>query len=263
MNEFDLHVSKMEFVYRKLKQTLKPDSLNYLMDTRAYFHEEQRNLFTELEVFQCTLPELNEQERTIFEEMGCFSENGYFILEGRYLIPVYSPHGKLITIIGWFNDYKKYITLPTKFFSKKVDWFNIENALQLSFNAYDGLVFVVEGIFDAYSLRAIGLPAIATMGADVSKSKGELLKIFKKVVAIPDNDKTGKRAITDRFKSWSLPHNSTFIDLRGMVDFGEGNKYKVKDIDQLVSWFQAESVREMLLGVSKTNDKHYILNLNQ
>ncbi|MGF2715651.1 toprim domain-containing protein [Bacillus cereus] len=261
MNEFELHVKKMEFVYKKLKTALDVNSLDYLMQARAYFHQEQRMLLEDLQVFKCTLPELTDEERTIFEEMGCFSENGHFILEGRYLIPVYSPNGKLITLIGWYNDYKKYITLPTKFFSKKVDWFNIESAIELSFNAYDGLVFVVEGIFDAYSLRAIGLPVIATMGADVSRSKGELLKIFKKVVAIPDNDKTGKKAITDRYRSWHIPLNGTFLDLRGSVNFGEGRVYKIKDVDQLVSWFDAEGVREMLLDASKSMDKYYIINL--
>ncbi|AFQ29837.1 toprim domain-containing protein [Bacillus thuringiensis] len=261
MEDFELHVRKMEFVYKKLKSVLDRDSLDYLMQARAYFHQEQRILLEELEIYKCTLPELSEEERTIFEEMGCFSENGHFILEGRYLIPVYSPSGKLITLIGWFNDYKKYITLPTKFFSKKVDWFNIENALELSFNAYDGLVFAVEGIFDAYSLRSIGLPVVATMGADVSKSKGELLKIFKKVVSIPDNDKTGKKAIYDRYRQWNLPHNSTYLDIRGVVTLGDGKSYPVKDVDRLVAWFQVEGVREMLLDVAKSNDKYYILNL--
>ncbi|MEC2463570.1 toprim domain-containing protein [Bacillus cereus] len=261
MNDFELHVKKMEFVYKKLKTVLDVNSLEYLMQARAYFHKEQRMLLEDLQIFKCTLPELTDDERTIFEEMGCFSEKGHFILEGRYLIPVYSPHGKLITLIGWYNDYKKYITLPTKYFSKKVDWFNIENALELSFNAYDGLVFTVEGIFDAYSLRAIGLPVIATMGADVSKSKGELLKIFKKVVAITDNDKTGKKAIYDRYRQWSLPSSATFLDIRGVVTLAEGKSFPIKDVDRLISWYEVEPVREMLLEVAKSNDKYYILQL--
>jgi DNA primase len=142
-----------------------------------------------------------------------------------------------------------------------VDWFNLDNALELSFSAYDGLVFVVEGIFDTLSLRAIGLPAIGTMGADVSRSKGELLKIFKKVVAIPDNDRTGKRSIRDRSKQWVLPYNATFLELRGMVRFDDEHQYKIKDVDNLVSWFQVEDVRSMLLEVAKSTDKYVIIDL--
>jgi len=252
----------MNYIYKKIKESLDRDSLNYLMNARAYFHDEQRNLLTEMEIYQSRgVSGLTEKERELFTEMGLFSENGFYLLEDRFIIPVYSASGRLITLIGWYNDFKKYITIPTPYFSKNVDWFNLDNALELSFSAYDGLVFVVEGIFDTLSLRAIGLPAIGTMGADVSRSKGELLKIFKKVVAIPDNDRTGKRSIRDRSKQWVLPYNATFLELRGMVRFDDEHQYKIKDVDNLVSWFQVEDVRSMLLEVAKSTDKYVIIDL--
>lgn len=262
MSSFEEHTKKIEFVYSKIKETLNPESLPYLLDTRAYFHKEQENLLNEMEIYRCERePNLTEIEKEILKEMGCYSENGYFILEGRFIIPVYSASGRLLTLIGWLNDTRKYVTLPTPFFSKKVDWFNLDNALELSFSAYDGVVFVTEGIFDTLSLRAIGLPAIATMGADVSNSKGELLKIFNKVVAIPDNDKTGKRAIRDRYKAWTIPYSGTFLELRGKVKFDEQHEYPVKDVDNLVSWFDVQGVRGMLLEIAKSTDKYEILDL--
>lgn len=262
MDNFIMNSMKMEYVYKKIKETLDPNSLDYLMNTRAYFHNEQRNLLEEMEIFQSNRPlNLNDKEKELFKELGCFSENGYFLLEDRFIIPVYSASGRLITLIGWLNDFKKYITLPTPYFSKAVDWFNLDNALELSFSAYDGVVFVVEGIFDTLSLRSIGLPAIGTMGADVSRSKGELLKIFNKVVAIPDNDNVGKRSIRSRGRQWSLPFNSTFLEIRGTVKFDEEHQYKVKDIDNLVSWFDIDGVRSMLLEVARSGNKYEILNL--
>lgn len=261
MDDFQTHAKKMEFVYNKIKQGLNPESLSYLMDTRAYFHDEQRKLFTDLQIFQCIgLPQLTEAEKAIFTEMGCFSENGYFLLENRFIIPVYSASGKLITLIGWYNDDRKYITLPTPYFSKKVDWFNLDHALKLSFEKFNGLIYVVEGIFDTYSLRSIGLPAIGTMGADISMSKGELLKIFNKQVAIPDNDKTGKKAIRSN-NAWHLPYNGTYLELRGKVRFDENNEYRIKDVDNLISWFDVDSVRNMLLQVGQSKDKYEIISL--
>lgn len=262
MKDFDLHSKQMEYAYNKIKETLDKDSLGYLLDTRAYFHKEQHNLLAEMGILQASGKlVLNEKEKQLFTDLGMYSDNGYFLLEDRYVIPVYSASGELITLIGWYNDFKKYITVPSPYFDKSIDWFNLDNALELSFSAYDGLVFVLEGIFDTLSLRAIGLPAVSTMGVDVSRSKGELLKVFKKVVAIPDNDKSGRKAIRDKHRAWSLPYNSTFLELRGMVRFDENHEYKVKDVDNLVSWFEVQSVRDMLLEVGKSTDKYEILHL--
>lgn len=262
MIDFETHSKQMDYAYKKIKETLNPETVEYVMETRAYFHNEQKNLLQEMGIYQSTGKlDLNERERELFESLGMFSDNGYFLLQDRFVIPVYSAGGKLITLIGWFNDYKKYITIPTPYFSKSVDWFNFDNALELSFSAYDGLVFVVEGIFDCLSLRAIGLPAIATMGAGVSRSKGEVLKIFNKCVGIPDNDKTGKNSIRNPYREWALPYGSTFLEIRGKVRFNEDNEFKIKDTDNLVSWFQVESIRDMLLEVGKSTDKYEILDL--
>lgn len=54
-------------------------------------------------------------------------------------------------------------------------------------------VVIVESSFDAIRLDIIGIPAVATLGAGVSKKQVELLnKYFNRVVIVPDADQAGK-----------------------------------------------------------------------
>ena len=87
------------------------------------------------------------------------------------------------------------------------------------------------------------------MGASVSTVKGELLKLFSKVIGIPDNDKTGRKSLNrfDKRYGWQVPSNATMIKLSGECDFGGGEVYKIKDCDNLVSWYDAYDVKEMLM----------------
>ena len=129
-------------------------------------------------------------------------------------------------------------------------FFNFKQAYELSWRESNGFVIVVEGIFDCLSLRAIGLPAIATMGSSVSKAKGELLKLFRKVLAIPDDDKTGHIAI-NRYspRGWQVPQNTTMLRFHG-GEFGlpNGETVHCKDMDNFVSWYDMDDVREILLS---------------
>jgi DNA primase len=54
------------------------------------------------------------------------------------------------------------------------------------------MVYVVESSFDAIRLDQVGFPAVATLGANVSKIQIDLLnKYFTNVVVIADNDEAG------------------------------------------------------------------------
>lgn len=142
-------------------------------------------------------------------------------------------------------------------------FFNFRQAYDLSIREFGGLVFLVEGIFDCLSLRAIGLPAIATMGATVSQVKCELLKFFKKVIAIPDNDSTGRRALNryDKRYGWKVPYNTTMIKFEGgFLNIGNDH-LKVKDIDNFVSWFDVDDVRDILLSFRDSKEDIEILKL--
>lgn len=189
-------------------------------------------------------------------ELGLVSDGDYFLIENRFVIPVYGANGDLLTLIGYYPDFKKYITLPTMCFSKEVLFFNIDNALELSWSKFNGLVFLVEGIFDCLSLRALGLPAIATMGNIVADVKLEVLKLFKKVAYIPDNDKTGRRSLNkhDKKYGWVVPYNATAIRLTGSYDYGDVSM-PIKDIDKAICMYDADSMRDILLELAQSTDE--------
>lgn len=183
------------------------------------------------------------------EELGLFSKKGNFLLNGRYIIPVEDISGNLVSLIGYYPDFKKYITLATPFFSKACMFFNFKQAYELSWSKFDGFVIVVEGIFDCLSLRALGLPCIATMGATVSRIKGELLKLFSFVLGIPDDDTTGRKSL-NRYsaKGWKVPDNAVMLKFTGgLVNFG-GTYLHCKDMDNFATWYESEDVREILLS---------------
>lgn len=247
-------------VYRYLISLYDVDSsVAELAKYRGYpVGSDQYNLLKELKICSCVVPNV-EELGTMGKELGLVTSTGRFLLDDRFIIPVHSISGEILSFIGYFPDYKKYITVPSPFFSKDTLFFNIDHAYRLSWEKYDGVVFLVEGIFDCLSLRAIGLPAIATMGSTVTQTKKELLKLFKKVIYIPDNDEVGRRALNryDKVHGWRVPENAVGVRLKGVVDFNqEGEEFdaekviKIKDIDNLVTLFEPDSIREMLLEVT-------------
>lgn len=191
------------------------------------------------------------------KELALVSEDDNYLLEDRFVIPVPSASGDLLTLIGYYPDYSKYITLPTRCFSKNILFFNIDHALKVSWQTYGGIVFLVEGIFDALSLRSLGLPAIATMGNNVGLVKAELLKVFRKVVYIPDNDATGRKELdrNDKKHGWRVPFNATGVKLKGCYD-NDGITIPIKDIDKAVSLYDAESLVDLLLGFAESKEEY-------
>lgn len=249
-----------ESIYNYIKSLYNDSYVDELSSIRGYVGKEQKDLIRNLQIGCCEICDcsyLGDKRK----DLGLVTDSDNFLLNNRYIIPVRNIDSSLIGLVGYFNDYKKYITTPSLFFSKEVLLFNTDYALQLSYDKFNGVVFLVEGMFDCLSLRAIGLPSIATMGSTVTSAKLEQLKLFKKVIYIPDNDSIG-RSCLNRYskKGWAVPYNATAIKLIGYVKIGEEDK-KVKDVDNLVSWFDADSVKESLLQFSDCRDEIATLDL--
>lgn len=265
---FPTYRNESKYIREKYEymKSLFPDTyVDELCKMRGYVSDDQRKLIKNMKLGYCTIPVTELQDVFGYEgkEIGFITQKDNFLLDNRFLIPVEDIGGNLISLIGYYKDYKKYITLPSNFFSKECQFFNFRQAFELSWKEYGGYVILVEGIFDCLSLRAIGLPAIATMGATVSSIKCELLKFFRKVLAIPDDDATGHKSM-DRcsYRGWKVPSTTTFLKFKGgTVDFGNGNKLKCKDMDDFVSWFDADDVREILLSFrdSKNDFEEFVL----
>lgn len=223
------------------------DSISEVATQRKYIHDEIKSYLAENYLGFATSPSVNIELMNALDEVG-WLDKGTFTLEGRVVVPIRNADGSIATLVGWRKGFPKYYTIADKGFSKESHWFNLDRALDKSFNGdsrYRGSVVVVEGIFDALHLDAYGVPAIATMGADVNAYKGAVLNLFDKVICVPDNDKAGQRALLK--KKWQVPTKSTFLYVEEKrYQFGEGLSFQVKDIDNFLSLFGSQ-IHEVLV----------------
>ena len=241
-------VRTKEEVYELVKSHLIDlDSVSEVATQRKYIHDEIKTYLTENYLGFATSPSVNIELMNALDEVG-WLDKGTFTLEGRVVVPIRNADGSIATLVGWRKGFPKYYTIADKDFSKESHWFNLDRALDKSFNGdkrYRGSVVVVEGIFDALHLDAYGVPVIATMGADVNAYKGAILNLFDKVICVPDNDEAGQKALLK--KKWQVPTNSTFLYVEEKrYQFGEGLSFQVKDIDNFLSLFGSQ-IHEVLV----------------
>ena len=110
---------------------------------------------------------------------------GYSEKQDMVTIPVYSPEGLCLGFVGRSVEGKVFKNTPGLPKSKTL--FNIQRAKR-----YDK-VFVVESSFDAIRLEQVGVHAVATLGATISKEQRKLLKqYFNEVIVLGDNDEAGQ-----------------------------------------------------------------------
>jgi DNA primase len=142
---------------------------------------------------------------------------GYSNNQDMVTIPMYDPSGKIC--VGFVarsvegKDFKNTPKLP-----KSKILFNLHRARK------HDTVYVVESSFDAIRLDQNGIPAVATLGANVSKTQTDLLtKYFNSVIVVADNDDAGKEMqdkIHERVGSRATVINipKRFKDIGDMTD---------------------------------------------
>ena len=122
---------------------------------------------------------------------------GYSEKQDMVTVPIHAPDGLCLGFVGRSIDGKIFKNTPGLPKSKTL--FNIHRIKSSS------TVYVVESSFDAIRLDQVGLPAVATLGANVSGKQIELLqKYFNNIVIIADNDEAGgnmDERITEKLKS--------------------------------------------------------------
>lgn len=196
----------------------------------------------------CDYNKISKEE---FKDLGLFTDDGKFLLDSRYIIPVRDMLGNIIALIGWYPDSKKYITTPSKFFSKDCLFFGLE---QLSNTGIGKDYFVVEGIFDSLSLRSLGYNAVACMGISSSKVKEILYGLFKKIIAIPDNDTQGRRVIKNDL--WNIPRNGSYLRWSGGLSLSDNDEtINIKDIDRFCSLFEEGDIKNLLNSCFSSNER--------
>lgn len=215
------------------------DVLTELMTMRKYDTQEMYNTLKDIGVFRCsTISDLTyfiPTDTETLQKWGLITSSGDFLLKGRFVVPIRDITDKVTALVGWYPDNRKYITTPTYGFCRDAQFFNIECYVDCM-KSNDGVVYLVEGIFDTISLRSLGFSALGNMGLEMSSLKTQILKRFNKVVAIPDNDKAGRsanpycRGISNKSKiaPWIIENNNVFVQLPN----------KVKDVDDFIKEFE-------------------------
>lgn len=186
--------------------------------------------------------------RKVGDDLALFSKEGNFLLSGRYIFPVYDMLGNIIALIGWYPDEKKYVTTPSKLFSKSGMFFGME---QLGYTGLGKPYVLVEGIFDCLSVRSLGFNCVAQMGIESSRYKEVLYTLFNNILAIPDNDKQGIEVVVN--DKWKLPVRAKYMRWKCSSYF--------KDIDSLTNSYAVEDVRELLEEVWIQQDRVVMVEL--
>lgn len=128
-----------------------------------------------------------------------------FNLSGKFIgYQRYNPKGYKGT--GSYkidNELKKYYSYVTKENpDKKVSYIAVYGLHTLDERRY---VFVVEGVFDAVKLIRIGEPVIAVLANDPKKLKNFFFVLQKKIIAILDSDKAGRKLKNISHKYYVVP----------------------------------------------------------
>lgn len=240
--EYRDYCSRFRKVYSFLesKSIPKEKVAREICHLRKYYPERMTNILIKAGFLRIEDDTCYNQLLKAGGDLGLFKD-GKFLLAGRYIFPVYDMLGNIIALIGWYPDEKKYVTTPSRLFSKSCQFYGME---QLGVTGLNQKYILVEGIFDCLSVRSIGLPCIAQMGINSSRYKIAMYPLFKSLVAIPDNDSQGRKVINN--DSWQLPNSGKYLKWSGDDS---------KDIDLLCNSYEEEGVRDMLLDSFNSTDK--------
>jgi DNA primase len=161
--------------------------LQETLDKKVEFKEYDLEIIERLHQSVFTNPKAIKyyQDRKIDKDSVVKYKLGYSEKQDMVTIPVYSPDGMCLGFVGRSTEGKVFKNTPGLPKSKTL--FNLQRAKR-----YDK-VFVVESSFDAIRLEQVGVYAVATLGATISKEQRKLLKqYFNQVIVLGDNDEAGQ-----------------------------------------------------------------------
>ena len=148
---------------------------------------------------------------------------GYSEKQDMVTIPVASPDGMTVGFVGRSVEGKDFKNTPRLPKSKVLfNLHRVKNSRQ---------VYVVESSFDAIRLDQCGMPALATLGANVSSIQiGLLQKYFSDIIVVADNDEAGgnmKQRLIER-----LGNRVSVVQLdEKYKDIGDMSDEAISDID--------------------------------
>lgn len=156
------------------------------------------------------------QNRKITKESVKKFKLGYSENQNMVTVPVHNHEGICVGFVARSIEGKEFKNTPGLPKSKLL--FNLNRVKTAS------SVYVVESSFDAIRLDQVGIPAVATLGANISTKQIELLsKYFNDIFLIADNDEAGKtmmEKMKERLGSSLsiIKLNSSYKDIGDMED---------------------------------------------
>lgn len=116
------------------------------------------------------------------------------------LIPIRDLSRNIVGLVGWDLNHKA----REEDGEKGLEMYKTSNKLVMNKSHYfltdidviesnyeKEVIFVVDGVFDAISLNNLGIPTIALLGSNTSKTLYYFLRWYSYVYVIHDNDKAG------------------------------------------------------------------------
>ena len=175
---------------RFIKSKEKESNISVEID-RALIKEEQYKPFDELIIKRLHNNLVSSdraknyfQYRKLTKESCVKFSLGYSEKQDMVTVPVHSPDGIPLGFVGRSIEGKDFKNTPGLPKSKTL--FNLHRVKK------SDIVYVVESSFDVIRLDQLGIPAVATLGANVSGKQIELLqKYFNNILVIADNDEAG------------------------------------------------------------------------
>lgn len=229
--EYDDYCSRYKKVWRYLNDVSYEEGsvIQSICDLRGYDLESNMSAMLKEIGFVFIDEDLFDETKLLklSRDLGIYTDKNTFLLKGRYIFPVKDMLGNIVALIGWYPDDKKYITTPSKFFKKGCMLFGLE---QFEKTGIGKDYILVEGIFDCISVRSLGFNCVALMGIKATNYTKVLYTLFRSIVAIPDNDKEGRKVIAN--DAWKLPVNSKYFKWIGSL----------KDIDDMIKYYDMKDI---------------------
>ena len=148
---------------------------------------------------------------------------GYSEKQDMVTIPVSAPDGMLVGFVGRSIEGKDFKNTPGLPKSKLL--FNLHRTKTAE------KIFVVESSFDAIRLSQVGIPAVATLGSNVSNIQIELLqKYFNNIFVVADNDEAGGNMKTKMINKLGSRVSTIAIDKK-YKDIGDMSDDAIKKLE--------------------------------
>lgn len=146
---------------------------------------------------------------------------GYSAKQDMVIVPVFDEFNKCLGFVGRSVEgkaFKNSTGLP-----KSKVLFNLNKSKR-------NPIIVVESSFDAIRLHQVGLKAVATLGATVSRYQISLLQRYAtSIIICPDNDNAGIKMI-DKIVSNIKDKSVEVINLKSGKDVGDLNDSEIKNM---------------------------------